>query len=190
MKKTLSVVAAVALAFTTSVFAGELFYDKPANDKQVWGVFGDKGSDSLNPACVAELGFNDGSYVQIIKDLANGEVYIWLKNNAWEIQDEVNQYYDLELNFTFTDGSVVNVPMQYLLLNKNTIILPQLNDENFLGALATAKEFKLIMPGTIQNAYIGLDGSTDALTLIGACMDAAKKIKFDEPAPIKPKTNA
>ena len=64
-----------------------------------------------------------------------------------------------------------------------------------VAAVLEATSMKFIMGGSIPNAEIALQGSTEALVNISECMEAAKKVDLTTPAPapttpIKPKTSA
>jgi len=162
----------MTLFSASATLAEENFYSKSTSGD--WYVFGTVGDDTLHPACYATVEWQDGSKIQVIKDLKDGEFYIWIKNNTWNIQDEIDSYYDAEINFTNSRG-VVNLKAEYLLINKNTIAIRDVIIDNFIDPFMIATEMEIIMPGTIQNAYVTLNGSREAVAKIVECIEIFDK---------------
>lgn len=162
------IIATIVGLFTTvSVYASDFY----SNEIGYWYIYGNSGNADQNPACVIEMNWQDGSTFQLIKDLKDGEVYIWFQNMEWNISDEIDQNYDMRINFTGNDGSVVGAMFSYYLANKNTIVLRNIEPESFVDAFVAKNEMQMIMPGTIENAYVGLDNSTKAIEMLIECID-------------------
>lgn len=172
MKK-IALAMLLSVAFTSHALADN-FYTSP--QVGVWSVFGSTGSDTQNPACVAETTWEDGSKMQLIKDLVSGELYIWFQDYAWNIGDEVNKRYPVRLNFYAADGSVIGGDFDYGLINKNTIAIRYLDVETFIPAFMKMKELRLLMPGDIGNAVIPLEGSSGAIQKLAECIQESKKL--------------
>ena len=157
------------------VFTSQSFADNFYTGKQIgaWTVFGNPGSQSQNPACVAETIWEDGSKMQLIKDLTSGEIYIWFQNYAWNIGDAPGDY-PFRMNFHDREGHIVGGDLTYSLINKNTISIRALDAKSFIPAFMEMGEIRIMMPGDIGNAIIPLQGSTAAVQQLLDCMDAAK----------------
>ena len=172
MKKLLlSSVLAVSL-FTSQAFADNIFYS--GGQTGAWTVFGNGGNEKQNPACIAETKWEDGSTMQLIKDLNSGEVYIWFQNYEWNIGDAPGDY-SFRLNMYNRANQVVGGDFTYQLLNKNTIAIRRIDVNSFIPAFMEMSQMRIIMPGDIQAAFIPLDGSTAAVDKLLACIDAAKR---------------
>jgi len=173
-------ILALALIATTPSFADEIFFDGGQNGS--WSVFGNAGNSNQNPACVAEVTWEDGSKLQLIKDLQSGEVYLWFQNLEWNIADAPGDY-TFRMNIVDKANNVVGGDMTYTLVNKNTITVRGLDAESFIPPFITMTEIRFVMPGDIQNAYIPLNGSSAAVDKLLACMDV---YKVKQPAPAAP----
>ena len=177
MKKFLITTLLAASLAITPALAQENFYDGGVVGS--WSVFGNPGNATQNPACVAEVTWDDGSKLQLIKDLRDGELYIWFRNNEWNIADTPGEYL-FRMNLVDSKGNVVGGDLNYELINKNTIAVRKIDVDSFIPPFMTMAEIRFIMPGDIQNAYVPLNGSSDAVDKLLVCMDVFEK---KQPAP-------
>lgn len=167
-----------AMLFTSSAFAaGKEFYnvDVRPGPYYVKGVTADIDGGNGNPACYAEVNFQDGSSFQLIRDLADGELYIFMRNNVWNIGD-VPGVYQLRANFTKNGRVVEGLNFKYNLINKNTLVIRNIKKEIFLPLFVLNQRMEIVMPGSIQNASIDLTGTSRALEEIVKCIDAARTV--------------
>lgn len=174
LKKLLATSFAASLIFSTPSFADEIFYQ--GSQQGSWNVFGNAGSATQNAACVAEVTWDDGSKLQLIKDLISGEIYIWFQNMEWNVGDPPGTY-PFRMNIVDRAGNVVGGDMNYELVNKNTIAVRGLDAETFIPPFMGMSELRFIMPGDIGNAYVPLNGSTAAVEQLLQCMDTFKNYK-------------
>lgn len=170
-------ILSVAL-MATPANAGETFFsvDVQPGPFMVYGVKGTKDPRN-NPACYAEVKWRDGSVFQFTRDLHDGEVYIYIRNNSWSINDQPGLY-DLRVNFWGNGGLLRGLNFQYTLVNKNTIVIRNIKKDLVLPLFAEASKMEFIMPGTIQNAQLDLIGSTRALNEIGNCVDRSQGLNL------------
>jgi hypothetical protein len=178
MKKFISVTLA-AMLFTSSAFAaGKQFYnvDVRPGPYYVKGVTADVDGGNGNPACYAEINWRDGSQFQLIRDLADGELYIFLRNNTWNISDQAGNAYRLRMNFFNRSGNISGLNFEYNLVNKNTIVIRNIKKDQFLPLFANNVKALFVMPGNIENAEIDLTGSSRSLEEISKCIDAARSV--------------
>jgi hypothetical protein len=182
MKKLLLSTVLAASLFATQAFAETIFYS--GGQTGAWTVFGNAGNATQNAACVAETKWQDGSSMQLIKDLRTGELYIWFQNYEWNIGDPPGDY-PFRMNIVNRANQVVGGDMTYSLVNKNTIAIRGIDAQSFIPAFMEMSEMRILMPGDIQPAYIPLDGSTAAVQKLLACMDAAKAIPPIDTAPLE-----
>jgi hypothetical protein len=166
--------SALVFAFMTSSALAQTFYDQYSGG---WNIFGVTGSNGKNPACVMSYKFQDGSDFQLVKDLADGELYIWLQNMEWDIADEVNKPYPLRINFYNKNGEVVGGDFEYYLQTKNTIAIRALDVNTFIPVFMEMATMRLIPTGTIQNAQIPLEGTRDGVNKLAACIEYYEKNK-------------
>jgi hypothetical protein len=177
MRKFVSAALATML-FTSSAFAaGHEFYkvDVRPGPYFVMGVTADV-QQSENPGCYAEVNWRDGSRFQLIRDLADGELYIFFRNNAWNISDAPGTY-NLRANF-HRNTNISGLNLQYYLLEKNTIVIRNIRKEQFLPLFSGNQKMIFIMPGNIQNAEVDLTGSSNALAEISKCVDVARGVNL------------
>jgi hypothetical protein len=176
MRKFVSATLA-AMLFTSSSFAAGLEFfnvDVRPGPYYVKGVTADVNGGTGNPACYAEINWRDGSRFQLIRDLADGELYIFLQNMTWNIADP-SGVYRLRANFS-RNGQTNGINFEYNLLNKNTIVIRNIKKETFLPLFVNNQKMTLVMPGSIQNAEIDLTGSSRSLAEISRCIDAARAV--------------
>ena len=166
-------VAVLVSLFTVS--NAHAFYDK--NIPGGWRVLGDPGSETQNPGCALILTYDDGSEIQLIRDLKDGELFIWFKNNEWNIADEIEKQYPMRINFYNSRGDVIGGNFQYQLVNKNTIVIRGLNIDDFIPPFMEMGTMKFIMEGNIENAIIPLEGTREGIKYLADCI----KMYYDNP---------
>lgn len=168
MKKLLITTALAFSMVVTPAMAN--FYNKNVGD---WYVFGFEGTTDNNRACVIQYEWQDGSRFHLIKDLVDDEIYIWFMNIQWQITDEPGEYKGMTVVVENAD-SAKNWPATYSLVNKNTILIRNLqNSFDFIEAFTEYDMVYFVMPGNIENAYLSLDGSAAALIAGSECIDAS-----------------
>ena len=142
-----------------------------------WSIFGFEGTPTDNKACVLEMVWQDGSRFQLIKDLVDGELYIFLKNNDWNISNPEGVYEFEMVIINENNTEAVSGVMEYILLNKNTIVVRGLDADGFVPPFTSLDELRFIMPGNIQNAYVDLENSNAAIQSMSKCIDKASRKK-------------
>jgi len=171
--------AIVSLAmFASTAYAGETFFsvDVRPGPYYVYGITGDR-EPRNNPACYAEITWRDGSKFQLIRDLDDGELYIFLRNNQWNIQDRPDKY-SLRINFERNGSHIDGLNFEYNLVNKNTIVIRNIIKEKFLPLFSNGTKMTMVMPGSISNAEVSLEGSTRALSEIANCVDKSRNVNL------------
>jgi hypothetical protein len=154
---------------------GSYFYNEKVSD---WTVAGYTGDPSVNPSCFVRKDWADGSAFELVKDLEDGELYIWFQNNGWNIIDEPGEY-EMRLNIHYYDGDINGNNFGYLLINKNTIVIPQIEVESFVTAFHDGTNMVMVMPGDIENAEVSLDKSKYSLELLAECIDKSKGVDLN-----------
>ena len=175
MRKFISVTLA-AMLFSSSAFAAnETFFreDVRPGPYYVYGVTFDPEKNS-NPACYAEVTWRDGSKFQLIRDLADGELYIFMQNMTWNISDPAGVY---RLRANFSRGSQISgINFEYNLVNKNTIVIRNIDKDRFLPLFTGNQKMTFVMPGSIQNAELDLTGSSRTLGEVSRCVDVSRGV--------------
>lgn len=171
----LGTILAVTTAFTASA---EPFYQNTVGN---WFVFGDPGDEVLSPACVISYTWRDGSEFQLIYDLYHRSLDIWFENFDWDIADEANLYYSMDMVIIGTGDNLISGEMEYFLEDKNSIYLYGVEPTGtFVDAFASMQELRFIMPGNIPNAYLSLEGSRDATRLFLNCITIGDNMEFED----------
>ena len=157
-----------SLMFSTAALAEQVFFSAP-NLRGNWQVVGSSGDSTLNPTCKLIMLWQDGSSFELIKDLADGELYILMVNNSWSINDPPNTRANARLNFqsgnTISGGSAT-----FELLNKNTIRFRGLFADRFLPDFVSSNKLIIIMPGTVPNAEVNLEGTRNGVNVLSNCV--------------------
>lgn len=167
--KTICALTLTVMLFTSAAFAQNTFYHTNIRD---WIVYGISNNEPLNPTCYGEKKFQDGSFFTLIKDLADGELYILFHNVSWNISDSPGNY-QMRINF-YRGGSVSSLTAIYELLNKNTLRIRSIDHSRFLPLFMEYQKMALIMPGSISNAEVLLKGSTNVVAAISDCISRYK----------------
>lgn len=163
-----AMVGSLLLLSSASSTKADFYNDRVDN----WVVFGFDGEVDNNRACVMEYKYQDGSKFQLIADLVDGEIYIWFKNHQWNISDAPGEYDGMTILIEGSGGTVRSWDAIYQLSNKNTILIRHLEGNNeLIDSIAYLHEMKFIMPGTIENASVPLEGSTRALESMITCLE-------------------
>lgn len=176
MRKYVSATLA-AMLFSSSAFAAnQTFFreDVRPGPYYVYGVTADAEKND-NPACYAEVTWRDGSKFQLIRDLADGELYIFFQNITWNIADAPGNY-RMRINFFNRNNQINGLNFEYKLINKNTIVIRNIIKEQFLPLFTGNSRALFIMPGSIQNAELDLTGSAKTLSEISRCIDVARGV--------------
>lgn len=161
-------VVLASLFFTTTALAQQLFFSAP-NLRGNWQVVGDNGTETLHPACKLVMVWQDGSSFELIKDLADGELYILMVNNSWSINDPPNTRANARLNF-HSSNMISGGSATFELLNKNTIRFRGLMADRFLPDFVSAQKLIIVMPGTISNAEVSLEGTRNGIDVLSNCV--------------------
>jgi hypothetical protein len=173
------IAALLLMISATSTFAQQVFFSAPSV-RGSWDVQGDVGDSTLNPACRMQTNWQDGSFFTLIKDLKDGELYILMQVNTWNIIDPPGSIATARFNF-HSGNTISGGPATYELLNKNTVRFRGLHGERFLPDFDRASSLTIVMPNTIPNAFINLKGTSDALEAMSACMKAYKSAPQNKP---------
>jgi hypothetical protein len=163
--KVIGALAATTMFFASAAFAQMTFYQSTIRD---WSIMGKPRENQLNPSCSAEVKYQDGSFFTLLKDLADGELYILFRNVQWNISDDPGNY-QMRINF-YNGNRVVSLDAVYELLNKNTLRIRGINPERFLPLFVDFSRMLFIMPGNIQNAQVSLTGTSAVVAAMSECM--------------------
>lgn len=145
------------------------FYREKIDDS--WSVTGVRYPDSTKrPACFAENVYKDGSTFQLSIDPGLGVVYIWFKDNTWEIKGPFGKQYNLRLNLFNNNEIVIGGEMKFLLLSKNTISILKISPNAFFKALRQANKLVFVMPGTVINSTVAIPHTKAILDSFKTCI--------------------
>ena len=144
-----------------------------------------------NPTCFADRVYNDGSRFQLSKDLANNELYIWFKNNTWEIKGPFGPKtsYPVRINIFDSRNQIIGGgDMKFSVLAKNIITLRRMSEKAFLEVFFRGDKLVFVMPGTVPNATVTLNGAAKRMVrALSECVkafgsvDTSKKRKDEVP---------
>lgn len=154
-----------SIVFTSAAFAQSLFFQTQLRE---WNVYGESKNGELNPACKGQKTYQDGSTFTLIRDLADGELYILFQNVTWSITDNPGNY-QMRIVF-YKNNSAFNLTAKYELLSKNTLRIRAILPEKFLPPFMDYSKMLFIMPGSISNAEITLAGSAGLIAAMSECV--------------------
>ena len=173
--KTTSKLLALALLIGSVLPSGaaETFYSKQINNR--WKVFGNIYPEKdKNDSCIANYDWDDGSLLQITKELVDNELYIRLQNVT--MNEEKQGPFKLRINW-YAKKKIINSSLYAGLISaKNILAISNLYEEPFLLNLVKATSgFYIIPPGTIENVYVPLDNMGERiLSGLAECVKAAR----------------
>lgn len=179
--KLLSALAIIFPFFTASVASAQNDGPKPfyLENAEQWLVAGVPSNGQNNPRCIAHLSFQDGSSFEIVKDLKDSEFYFLESNIDWNFSETTGTPGKLQMNFylanhKFNKGGVAN----FVILDKNTIVFPELNVTQTLPLIMESDEVDFVMSGTAANSKVPLLGSAAAMVKLAACINASKNFNL------------
>lgn len=178
MKKLLISFLTMFMLVTPTLAAENIFYK---NSSGQWDVFGHGGNKELNPACVMQTIWNDGSKLLVIQDLADGELYIHFMHKKWNVKGPYNTNYELVLDFYTGNRIFRSISATFKLLNDNSIHIRGIKHDMFLNPFMDADRVAFIMPGDVPNITVGLRGTTNAVDYLKECMRASTKENLSGP---------
>jgi hypothetical protein len=165
--------------YACSASADEISFYKKETDSW-WSVFGEADAETGQATCYGRANKKDGSFIQIHRSLVDGEVWAIVHNTAWEIEGQNRG--ELRWNFFGGKGTIVNgAGFEYVVKDKNTILILQIEPKRFSDAIWNTRYFTLVMPGNLQNLSASFEsrGST-MLAALAECIkqNEAKYKKF------------
>jgi hypothetical protein len=141
-----------------------------------WTVFGGADTETGQATCWGRANKKDGSFVEIHRSLVDGELWAFVHNTEWEIQGPDQG--SLRWNFFSgrKDGLIAGANFDYVLKDKNTILILKIEPQNFLEALWNARYFTLVMPGNVTNLSLSFETKGGSmLTSLAECVKQNEK---------------
>jgi hypothetical protein len=169
------------IALLLSVFcvghltAEELSFYKKETDNW-WTVFGGADTETGQATCWGRANKKDGSFLEIHRSLVDGELWAFVHNTEWEIQGPDQG--SLRWNFFSgrKDGLIAGANFDYVLKDKNTILILQIEPKQFSEALWNARYFTLVMPGKVSNLSLSFESKGGSmLTSLAECVKQNEK---------------
>lgn len=177
MKKLFTIVVAIFFMATTSFAADNFFYK---NSSGQWDVFGHAGNSTLNPACVMQTNWNDGSKLLVIQDLSDGELYIHFSHKKWNVKGPYNKNYQLTLRF-IDSRNILNLKAEFTLTNSDSIVIRGIKHEVFLDPFVVSDTMVFVMPGDVPDVSVGLRGTRNIFDYVKECMRESQNVKLSYP---------
>lgn len=178
-------IAALLLAiFQTGTLSAEeaTFYQKETDN--FWTVFGSADNETGQVTCYGRANKKDGSFIQIHRSLVNGELWAIVHGTEWEIKG--SDQGSLRWNFYSgaKNGLIAGANFDYVLRDKNTLLILQIEPNKFSEALWNSKYFTLVMPGDVPNFSVSFEtkGGTMLTGLAECIKQNAAKYKNYEPS--------
>lgn len=178
------IIALLLSAFWTADINAEAlsFYEKDADNW--WTVFGKANVETGQATCFGRANKKDGSFIEIHRSLVDGEVWAIVHDTEWEIQGPERG--QLRWNFFngLKNGLIAGANFDYILKDKNTILMLQIEPKNFSEALWNARYFTLVMPGNVPNMSLSFEskGSSMLSSLVECVKQNETKYKNFKPS--------
>ncbi|UGA43024.1 hypothetical protein HU230_0032845 [Bradyrhizobium quebecense] len=148
-----------------------------------WSVFGGADAETGQATCYGRANKKDGSFIQIHRSLVDGEIWAIIHNTAWEIEGQDRG--QLRWNFFGAKGALVNgADFEFVVKDKNTILVLQIEPKRFSDAIWNTRYFTLVMPGNLQNLSASFEskGSTMLAPLAECVKQNERKYKNFKPS--------
>lgn len=167
MKFLRAAVATLLLSSSTVLAAETPFYGRKL--PQNWTIIGSLGDGKNTPACMAARDFPDGSVFSLFTNLSNGSMFMALSEVAWDFEHPQGTRGNLRLN-AYKNGRVAGVQLDFLVVDKNTIHVPNLKpQEDWMETIASSDRIQIIMPEGAKNTIMTLPGSRQAMNELALC---------------------
>lgn len=163
-----SVVICASIFCASSVAASDLFYEKKVPNTQ-WTVYGSMKNGKVNATCKMEQNFSGGQIVMFAKDLADGEIYVRLYDESFNL-DSRNADKDFVISIAFIKDNNVIGPYSVNVISgqDNDFIIPNLGEE-FAAGWFFGSKFAFKLPN--EEIYaLPLDGTLKALDYMNECV--------------------
>jgi hypothetical protein len=158
------------------------FYEKETDNW--WTVFGGADAETGQATCYGRANKKDGSFIQIHRSLVDGEVWAFVRNTAWEI--DTQDHGVLRWNFfgRGKDALIDGADFEYVVKNKNTILILQIKAKRFSEVMWNARYFTLVMPSNLQNLSFSFEskGGSMLIALAECVKQSEQKYKDFKPS--------
>jgi hypothetical protein len=181
----LSLILLSSTAFAQQGDDAKVFYNKRID--ALWTVGGHEypGTKS-HPACFANSTLEDGSGLEIVKDLESGEFYLRIQNLNWNLTEGTDDKEKLRLNLYRNGKLVGGGSLRWFILTKNTIAIPSMPDKAFLDDLWKTTLIRVIMPGDNQNFSTFIASPHIVINYMAECIEAYAPMDKPPSFDIKP----
>lgn len=173
MNRVLEILGLAFVFVSGSACASEFatFYESGVSER--WSIRGVVlKEEALAPTCVAEIKWNDGSYVHLSKDIDENMIYLWLYRPAWRIgRKEISVRFDFyaakdQLSYASLRGGV---------RGGNSVNVPIDDPKAFLERFILSDRILVSVPG--NKLDVPVDKPIEIVHEFGKCVDAWDKAK-------------
>lgn len=163
------------------------FYSKPIDG--VWHVGGNQYVER-NSGCFAHAEFKDGSSAEIVRDLVDSELWMRIQNVEWNLQSGVDDKMRLRMNLQRDSKVIDGSAFDWKLIDKNTIVINQIELKPFMDTFWKSNIIRIIMPGNTSNIIIPAANSRAIINALAECIKQFAPL--DKPPSLEstPKTGA
>ncbi len=145
------------------------FYKKQIDE--AWTVYGNAYDENQRAACFAENRYKDGSIFQLSINPGTNDLYIWFKDNTWEMKSHsFHKDYPVRLNLFNDDKIIDGGNMTFTVLDKNTIQILHIGQKPFFKTLLNSNKIVFVMPGTVLNATVRMAHTPEVLKAFEGCI--------------------
>lgn len=179
MKFVLSLMLLIATSLPS--VARDYFYSKNVNN---WTIDGIHSSADHNDICVVAQNWQRRTFLNIIQDMIDGEMYILIVNPSWNI---INAPGSLDkLIMSFNHGTDVRGGQAtYDVVDTKTIRIRGVIHDVFLKDFLGADGIHIKMPGNISSLLLDTKNSVQAFALMTECLSAYKSSSSKNPGSSK-----
>jgi len=150
------------------------FYEKGTD--RFWTVHGGASTETGQATCWGSANKKDGSSIEIHRSLVDGEVWAFVHDTEWEISGPDQG--SLRWNFFSgqKDGLIAGANFDYIVKDKNTILILQIEPKKFSETLWNSRYFTLVMPGNLANLSVSFESKGGSmLTSLAECVKQNEK---------------
>jgi hypothetical protein len=160
----------------------QTFYQKDTDNW--WTVYGGANTETGQATCWGRANKKDGSFMEIHRSLVDREVWAFVHDPEWEIQGPDQGSFRWNFYNGLKGGLIAGADFEFVVKDKNTILILQIEPKKFSEALWNARYFTLVMPGNLPNLSLSFEskGSTMLAALAECIKQNEEKYKNFRPS--------
>lgn len=183
MKKVLSVIAALAVAVTSTatLATDKFFFEASSGLWRVFGMTGTNDNDEKTVGCIAVTTWADGSKFLLIQDQYDLELLFEMEMVNWKLTGQDGDKGPFHIVFRKKSGDSKTLTGQYEQIDASSVQVRNLSYKEFFESYKAYDEALVILSDG-HSATISLKGSSTAYDNMVKCHKASGSISHPKPS--------